>query len=143
MSSIAVRLANLAEGLDANGVLSAEKGGTGTTTGGGGGAAKYVKTYYWKGGLTENTGTIRHYVPVATSTLTTINAYLATPGLTQSTVVVKKNGVAINTIIFAANATSNLQSALSVALSSSDYLTVDITQSSNAVDLYINFVYEG
>ena len=111
--------------------------------GGGGTTAIYVKSYYWKGGLTENVGSVRHYIPVASATINTINAYLATAGLTQSTVVVKKNGTAINTITFAANATSNLQGGLSIAVSSSDYLTVDITQSSSASDLYINFIYQG
>lgn len=111
--------------------------------GGGGTTAIYVKSYYWKGGLTENVGSVRHYVPVASATINTINAYLVTAGLTQSTVVVKKNGTAINTITFAANVTSNLQSALSIAITSSDYLTVDITQSSSASDLYINFIYQG
>jgi len=111
--------------------------------GGGSSSATYAKTYYWKGGLTENVGSVRHYVPVTTGTINTINAYLATAGLTQSTAVVKKNGQAINTITFNANTTANLQTGLSIAVSSSDYLTVDITQSSSATDLYINFVYQG
>jgi len=111
--------------------------------GGGGTTAIYVKTYYWKGALVENVGSLRHYVPVATATINTINAYLTTAGLTQSTMVVKKNGTTVNTITFAANATSNLQSGLSIAITSADYLTVDITQSSSASDLYINFIYQG
>ncbi len=109
----------------------------------GGSTSTYVKTYYWKGALVENVGSLRHYVPVTSANINTINAYLTTAGLSQSTVVVKKNNTVVNTITFAANATSNLQSGLSIPITSSDYLTVDITQSSSASDLYINFVYQG
>lgn len=113
-------------------------------TGGGGGlTAMYTKTYYWKGGLVENVGTLRHYIPVATANLKSISSYLVTPGLTQSTAVIKKNGSAINTITFASGATSNTQSNLNIAIVSTDYLTVDITQSSSASDLYVNLVYQG
>jgi hypothetical protein len=109
----------------------------------GGTTAAYVKTYYWKGALTENVGTLRHYIPLVTANVTSITSYLASPGLTQSTVVVKKNGTVINTIRFAAAGTSNTQTGLSIPVTSSDYLTVDITQSSSGSDLYINFIYQG
>lgn len=112
-------------------------------TGGGGTTAAYVKTYYWKGALTENVGTLRHYIPLITANVTSITSYLASPGLTQSTAVVKKNGTVINTIRFAAAGTSNTQTGLSIPVTSSDYLTVDITQSSSGSDLYINFIYQG
>lgn len=109
---------------------------------GGASTISYVKEYVWRGGLTENTGTLRHYIH-ATSTLTGIYAYLVSGGLTQSTVVVKKNGTSINTITIPANSTNVNQSGLSISLAAGDYLTVDITQSSSASDLYINFVYQG
>jgi hypothetical protein len=112
-------------------------------TGGGGTTAAYVKTYYWKGALTENVGTLRHYIPLVTANVTSITSYLASPGLTQSTAVVKKNGTVINTIIFAGAGTSNTQTGLTIPVTSSDYLTVDITQSSSGSDLYINFIYQG
>jgi hypothetical protein len=118
--------------------------GNGVAISTGGSSAVYTKTYYWKGGLTPNIGTVRYYVvvPGASATLNTINAYLATPGNTQSTVVVEKNGVPVNTIIFAASASVNLQSELTIPIVTSDYLTVDITQGGGgAADLYINFIY--
>lgn len=129
-------------GGNANSVLKTDGAGN-LSWGTASASASYVKTYFWKGQLTENTGSVRHYVPVTSATITTINAYLTVAGQTQSTVVVKKNGTAINTITFAANATSNLQSSLNIAITSSDYLTVDITQGSSASDLYINFIYQG
>jgi hypothetical protein len=113
------------------------------TGGGGGTTAAYVKTYYWKGALTENVGTLRHYIPLVTANVTSITSYLASPGLTQSTAVVKKNGTVINTIRFAGAGTSNTQTGLTIPVTSSDYLTVDITQSSSGSDLYINFIYQG
>lgn len=106
------------------------------------GAMTYVKEYVWRGGLTENIGSLRHYIHT-TSTLIGIYAYVVSAGLTQSTAVVKKNGTAINTITIPANSTNVNQSGLSVSLAAGDYLTVDITQSSSASDLYINFVYQG
>lgn len=118
--------------------------GNGAAISTGGSSAAYTKTYYWKGGLTTNIGSVRYYavVPQEPATLNTINAYLVTPGTTQSTIVVKKNGVPVNTITFTANTTVNLQSALTIPITTSDYLTVDITQSgSSAADLYINFIY--
>ena len=110
--------------------------------GGGAAVAKFSKTYYWKGQLKENAGALRYYLPIA-STVTTINAYLTSAGSTTSTITVKKNGTAINTFTFAAGVTSNLQSGLNYTMTTSDYLTVDITTSSSATDLYINFVYQG
>lgn len=101
------------------------------------------KTYYWKGALTENVGTLRYYIPLATANVTSITSYLASPGLTQSTAVVKKNGTVVNTIRFASAGTSNTQTGLTISVTSSDYLTVDITQSSSGSDLYINFIYQG
>jgi len=101
------------------------------------------KTYYWKGALTENVGTLRYYIPLATANITSIRSYLASPGLTQSTAVVKKNGTVVNTIRFAAAGTANTQTGLLIPVTSSDYLTVDITQSSSGSDLYINFIYQG
>jgi len=105
-------------------------------------AMTYVKEYVWRGGLTENIGSLRHYIHTS-STLIGIYAYLVTAGLTQSTMVVKKNGTAINTITIPANSTNVNQAGLSISLAAADYLTVDITQSSSASDLYINFVYQG
>lgn len=102
----------------------------------------YVKEYYWRGQVSENVGTLRHYIHTD-ATLTGVYAYLVTPGLTQSTAVVKKNGTIINTITIPANTTTINQSGLSVSLVAGDFLTVDITQGSSANDLYINFVYTG
>ncbi len=97
------------------------------------------KTYYWKGGLVENVSTMRYYIPT-TSTLTAINATLGTTGLTQTTLVVKKNGTAINTITIPAN-TATVNQTVSISLAANDYLTVDITQSSSAKDAYVVFIY--
>jgi len=113
-----------------------------TAQSGGSSTQSFVKEYVFRGGLTENTGTLRHYIHT-TSTLTGIYAYVVSAGLSQSTVVVKKNGTAINTITIPANSTNVNQSGLSISLATADYLTVDITQSSSASDLYINFVYQG
>jgi hypothetical protein len=102
----------------------------------------YVKTYYWQGGLTENTGTLRFYIHT-TATLNTITLNLVSAGLTQSTFVVKKNGTSVNTITVPAGNVAVSQTGLSISLAANDYLTVDITQSSSASDAYINLIYTG
>lgn len=107
-----------------------------------GGTTTYTKTYLSKGAVAEAIGTLRFYIHAA-STLTQINTYLGTAGLTQTVAVVKKNGTSINTITIPANTLSLNQTGLSISLSAGDYLTVDITQGSTATDLYINFVYQG
>ncbi len=98
-----------------------------------------AKTYYWKGTLAENVSNMRYYIPVA-STLTAINTNLGANGSTQSTLIVKKNGSTINTITIPAN-TSTVNQTVNVAISTNDYLTVDITQASTASDAYVTFVY--
>jgi len=114
---------------------------SGSTIGGSGIISSFGKTYYWKGGLTENVSTMRFYI-YTDSKLTAINTNLGTAGLTQSTAIVKKNGTTINTITIPANTTSVNQT-VNIALAAGDYLTVDITQSSSASDMYVNFIYTG
>ena len=110
---------------------------TGAT--GGGGADSYVKTYFWEGALQENVSLKRFYIHV-TSTLEKITVNLGTAGLTQSTIQIKLNDVAINTIVIPAG-TTLLVRELTQALAVNDYITVDITQSSSAANLYVTFVY--
>lgn len=107
--------------------------------GGGGGADSYVKTYFWEGALQENVSTKRYYIHV-TSTLESIGINLGAAGQTQSTIQIKKNGVALNTIVIPANTTYQVET-VSHALAINDYITVDITQSSSAANLYVTFVY--
>jgi hypothetical protein len=120
---------NLGGSLYQNGVL----------LGGGGGADSYVKTYFWEGALQENISTKRYYIHVA-STLESIGINLGAAGQTQSTIQIKKNNTALNTIVIAANTTYQVET-VSHALAVNDFLTVDITQSSSAANLYVTFVY--
>ena len=141
-----VTLGNLANvhisGGSANYVIKTDGAGNLSWTAQSGGLTTFTKTYLSKGSITEATGTLRYYIHAA-STLTGINAYLGTAGLTQTVAVVKKNGTSINTITIPANTTSLNQSGLSISLAAGDYLTVDITRGSSATDLYINFIYQG
>jgi hypothetical protein len=107
--------------------------------GGGGGADSYVKTYFWEGVLQENVSTKRYYIHVE-STMESIAINLGAVGQTQSTIQIKKNNTALNTIVIPANTTYQVET-VSHALAINDFLTVDITQSSNAANLYVTFVY--
>ena len=136
MSSIAFRLANLAEGLSTDGVISAAKGGTGTTSGTAGG---YV-SLSMPGTITPPfTGTARFYPP-ANMTITKVLANLGTaPASGSLSFVIKKNGTSIGT-------TFSLSSALmtpvtvNVALTTTDYLTLDVSGSA-ASDLSVRLQY--
>jgi hypothetical protein len=110
-----------------------------TVEGGGGGADSYVKTYFWEGALQENVSLKRFYIHVA-STLETITVNLGAAGLTQSTIKIKRNDQVLNTIVIPANTTYVLET-VNHPLGINDYLTVDITQSSSAANLYVTFVY--
>lgn len=110
-----------------------------TVEGGGGGADSYVKTYFWEGALQENVSLKRFYIHV-TSTLEKITVNLGTAGLTQSTIQIKRNGQVLNSIVIPAN-TAYLLETVNHPLAVNDYLTVDITQSSSAANLYVTFVY--
>lgn len=104
-----------------------------------GGTQTYVKTYFWEGVLQENVSTKRFYIHVA-STLEKITVNLGTAGQTQSTIRINRNGQVINSIVIAAN-TVYLVQEVSHQLALNDYLSVDVTQSSSAVNLYVTFVY--
>jgi hypothetical protein len=110
-----------------------------TVEGGGGGADSYVKTYFWEGALQENVSLKRFYIHVA-STLEKITVNLGTAGLTQSTIQIKRNGQVLNSIVIPANTVYVLET-VDHPLAVNDYLTVDITQSSSAANLYVTFVY--
>jgi len=94
MPSIAQRLANLAEGLTTDGVISQAKGGTGTTTGTAGG---YV-SLSMPGAITPPfTGTARFYPP-ANITITKVLANLGTaPASGSFSFVINKNVTSIGT----------------------------------------------
>jgi hypothetical protein len=109
------------------------------TGGGGGGADSYVKTYFWEGALQENVSLKRFYIHVA-STLEAVTINLGTAGLTQSSIQIKRNNQILNNIVIPANTTYLTQS-VNHQLAINDYLTVDISQSSSAANLYVTLVY--
>jgi hypothetical protein len=124
---------NFGGSLYQNGVLFTGGGG------GGGGADSYVKSYFWEGVLQENVSTKRYYIHVE-SVMESITVNLGAVGLTQSTIRIKKNNIALNTIVIPAN-TAYVLTNVNHQLAVNDFLTVDITQSSSAVNLYVTFVY--
>lgn len=106
---------------------------------GGGGSASFAKNYYWQGPIQVNTGTQRLYVP-ANSTVTNASFNLVTAGTTDTVIVTKKNGTAIDTTTMG-NGVSNTTSILSASLTLTDYLTVDITTAgASAIGLYVTYL---
>jgi hypothetical protein len=107
--------------------------------GGGGGADSYVKTYFYEGALQENVSVKRFYIHIA-STLESITVNLGAAGQTPTQIQIKKNNQILNTMTIDANTTYQVLS-VSHALEINDFLTVDITRSSSAANLYVTFVY--
>jgi hypothetical protein len=107
--------------------------------GGGGGADSYVKTYFWEGALQENVSRKRFYIHV-NSTLETITVNLGTSALTETTIAVKLNGTVLNSINIPAN-TTYVTTSVNHSMVVNDFITVDITKSSSAENLYVTLVY--
>jgi hypothetical protein len=103
----------------------------------GGGAQQ--KTYSYIGPLQENVSTERLYIGEA-STLSKILTVVGSTGNTSAQIKIKKNGTVINTITIPAD-TSTVSTTTNTALAEGDYLTVDITGSSSAKDLYVTLIY--
>ena len=108
--------------------------------GGGGGGGGFVKTYFWEGVLQENVSRRGIYVH-ADATLTQIRVNVKTPGNSAAAIQVKKNGTVLNTITIPMNVT-NVYVDTTHAVLGGDYMTVDITTSSSANDLYVTLAYE-
>ena len=78
-------------------------------------------------GITSNTvGTARYY-PKANSTMTLISAWAGAAVPSTTVVTVKKNGVAVGTCTIASAAIIGTPTVLSVSVTTSDYLTLDLT----------------
>lgn len=138
MSSIAVRLANLAEGLSPEGVIPAAKGGTGTTSGAGG----YINLSMLGALVLPFTGTSRFYPPAAVS-ITTVYANISGAANGSLILTIKKNGTSIGTTCTIATGTIIMTPVvISVSLTTSDYLTLDLTgTATDAKDLYVRLKY--
>ena len=108
--------------------------------GGGGGGGGFVKTYYWEGVLQENVSRRGIYVHTD-ATLTQIRVNVKTAGNSAAAIQVKQNGTVLNTITIPMNVTS-VYVDTAHAISGGDYMTVDITTSSSANDLYVTLSYE-
>jgi hypothetical protein len=104
------------------------------------GTAGVTRTYFFEGALVENISNKRFYIAVSSS-LYLIRVNLNSAGQTQSTIAIKQNNSTINTITIPAGTTYISLSSSTYTLAANDYLTVDIIQPSNAVNLYVTFVY--
>lgn len=85
-------------------------------------------------GVTENTTGTTRYFPAANTTITKFVAWCGSPAPSNTVVTLKKNGASIGTATIATGQTLSPDTALSVALLTTDYLTMDLT-STGALDV--------
>lgn len=139
MSSIAFRLANLAEGLTPEGVISAAKGGTGTTTGTAGG---YINLSM-PGAITPPFTGVARFYPTTALSLTTVYANISGSANGNLNFIIKKNGTSIGTTFTISSGTSVMTPVvINVSLTTNDYLTLDVTgTATNATDLFVRLKY--
>ena len=132
-------LAKLAGSLNTEGVIPAEKGGTGTTTGGAGG---YINLSMLGTIVLPFTGVSRFYPPAAVS-ISTVYANISGAANGSLILTIKKNGTSIGTTCTIATGTIIMTPVvISVPLTTSDYLTLDLTgTATDAKDLYVRLKY--
>jgi hypothetical protein len=104
-------------------------------------AEEFVKTYFYQGTATTNTGTVKLLIH-KNATLKTIRVYVSTTGTNDTILVVLKNSSALETITIPAGQSSVVLDNLSYSLVTGDFITVDITQASDAQDLYVSVIYQ-
>lgn len=104
-------------------------------------AAKKYFTFVQTGTITTPvSGTARSY-PTANCTITNVYASLGTAASDTFTFVLKKNGSTVGTYNMSAGTYRMGATAASVSLTTSDYLTINITAGTGATDLKVDLEY--
>ena len=108
---------------------------------GGGGSSTYTKTCNFVGPISVQNGTLRWY-PDQSVTVTSvyINASTA-PTSGPFSIAVKKNGTTITTASLSAGSYTSSVTAVNVAFTSNDYVTIDVTASNGAADAAVILLY--
>jgi hypothetical protein len=135
--SIATNLAKLGLGVNTQGVVAAEKGGTGTTSGSASGG--YI-TMSQPGYVVPNVGFSRYYPPKSL-TLSGITASTSAVSSTDFTFDLLKNSSVFNTYTISAG--QNIFASVAItglSLVTTDYLTINVT-SGSAYDFRVNLQY--
>jgi hypothetical protein len=125
--------------IDAQGRITGAANGS--SGGGGGGSSTYTKTCNFVGPISVQNGTLRWY-PDQSITVTSvyINASIA-PTSGPFSIAVKKNGATIATASLSTGSYTSSVTAVNVAFTSSDYVTIDVTASNGAADAAVILLY--
>ena len=124
-------------------VLSSATDGTMSwvASAGGGGSSTYTKTCNFVGPISVQNGTLRWY-PDQSITVTSVYINVSTaPTSGPFSISVKKNGATITNASLSTGSYTSSVTAVNVAFTSSDYVTIDVTASNGAVDAAVILLY--
>ena len=123
--------------IDAQGRITGAANGSS----GGGGSSTYTKTCNFVGPISVQNGTLRWY-PDQSVTVTSvyINASTA-PTSGPFSIAVEKNGATIATASLSAGSYTSSVTAVNVAYTSNDYVTIEVTASNGAADAAVILLY--
>lgn len=124
--------------IDAQGRITGAANGS---SGGGGGSSTYTKTCNFVGPISVQNGTLRWY-PDQSITVTSvyINASTA-PTSGPFSIAIEKNGATIANASLSTGSYTSSVTAVNVAFTSSDYVTIDVTASNGAADAAVILLY--
>lgn len=107
-------------------------------------ATDFTKAWEFTGTASTSTGTARTYLE-RDATLNTADVFAGTAPTGQGIILtVYKNGTSVGTVTLPADATSDLDNAISSSFSQGDYITVDVTQVGSTVagaDIFLNLKF--
>lgn len=121
--------------------ILATDGPTGPTGSGSSNLSTQIKIFNLIGPVIATLGMVRFYPPQAL-TITSVYASIGVQSTNSAVgIVVKKNGAGVVSVSLPANSSKLAPQAVSISITPNDYLTVDVTSTTNGQNLNVILVY--